>query len=172
MDNISCQEINCTIFSCKEIIDHITTFKKENRNWKQEKPKWIVNLESDIERLRTEIAHVQVIITFENKGKFAKHQNTILHQLRKKSGNTKMRTLETKSALLEQDLKRKSEKFKFRNRLSQRKQVNDQFFKGQNEPSETHMKNRFVSWKSYVPFLRYWSFCILTIPFFTKFVTP
>ena len=66
-----------------------------------------------------------------------------------------MRTLETKSALLEQDLKRKSEKFKFRNRLSQRKQVNDQFFKGQNEPSETHMKNRFVSWKSYVPFLRY-----------------
>ena len=74
-------------------MDDITTPKQENTNRKQEKPKWIVNLENNIERIRTEIAHVQVIINCKNKGKFTIHRNTILHRLTKKYGNTKMRTL-------------------------------------------------------------------------------
>ena len=74
------KEINCTI-SCKEIMDDITTPKQGNTNRKYEKPKWIVSLEINIERIRTEIAHVQVIINCKNKGKFTKHQNTILHRL-------------------------------------------------------------------------------------------
>ena len=66
IENISLREINCTIYSiaisCKEIMDDITTPKQENTNRKEEKPKWNVNLENNIERIRTEIAHVQVNI--------------------------------------------------------------------------------------------------------------
>ena len=132
IENISLKEINCTIYSiaisCKEIIDDITTPKQGNKS-KTRNPKWIVKLENNIERIRTEIAHVQVIINCKNKAKFTKHRNTILHQLTKKFGNTKMRTLETKLALLKQDLKSKSEKLKHEKRLSKRKRINNQFFK-------------------------------------------
>ena len=113
IESISLREINGTIYSiaisCKEIMDDITTLKQENTNWKHEKPKWNVNLENNIERIRTEIAHVQVIIICKNKGKLKKHQNTMFSWLTKNHGNTKMRTLETKLALLKQDLRSKSE---------------------------------------------------------------
>ena len=65
----------------------ITTPKQGTTNQKHEKPKWIVNLENNIERIRTEIAHVQVIKSCKDKGKFTKHQNTILHRLTKKYQN-------------------------------------------------------------------------------------
>ena len=60
-------------------MDDITTPKQENRNRKQEKTKWIINFENNIKRLRTEIVHVRVIINCKNKGKFMKHQNTMVH---------------------------------------------------------------------------------------------
>ena len=60
-------------------MDDITTPKQENRNRKQEKTKWIINFGNNIKRLRTEIVHVQVIINCKNKGKFMKHQNTMVH---------------------------------------------------------------------------------------------
>ena len=60
-------------------MDDIKTPKQENRNRKQEKTKWIINFENNIKRLRTEIVHVQVIINCKNKGKFMKHQNTMVH---------------------------------------------------------------------------------------------
>ena len=133
IENISLREINCTIYSiaisCKEIMDDITTPKQENTNRKQEKPKWIVNLENNIERIRTEIAHVQVIINCKKKGKFTKRQNTILHRLTKKYGNTKMRTLETKLALLKHGLRSKSEKLKHEKKISERKPINNRLFK-------------------------------------------
>ena len=66
-------------------MDDITTPKQGNTNRKQEKPKWIVNLKNNVETIRTEIAHVQVIINYKKKGKFTKHQNTILHRLIKKN---------------------------------------------------------------------------------------
>ena len=91
-------------------MDDITTPKQENTNQKQEKPKWILNLEKNVERIRTEIALVLVIINWQNKGKFIKQQKSILHRLTKKFGNTKMRTLETKLALLKQNLRSNSEK--------------------------------------------------------------
>ena len=72
IENVSLKEINCTIYSIaisyKEVVDDITTPKQGNTNRKQEKPKWIVNLENNIERIRAEIAHVQVIINCKNKG--------------------------------------------------------------------------------------------------------
>ena len=72
IENVSLKEINCTIYSIaisyKEVVDDITTPKQGNTNRKQEKPKWIVNLENNIERIRTEIARVQVIINCKNKG--------------------------------------------------------------------------------------------------------
>ena len=105
-------------------MDDITTPKQENTNRKQEKPKWIVNLENNIERIRKEIAHVVFIINCKKKGKFTKRQNTILHRLTKKYGNTKMRTLKTKLALLKQDLRSKSETLKHEKRISERKRIN------------------------------------------------
>ena len=60
-------------------MDDITTPKQGNPNRKQEKPKWIVNLKNNIERIRTEIANIEVIKNCKNKEKFTKHKNTILH---------------------------------------------------------------------------------------------
>ena len=95
-------------------MDDMTSLKQENRNQKQGKPKLFVNLENNIKRLKTEIAHVQVIINCKNKEKFMKHQNIILHRLKKKFGDTKMKTLETKLALLKQDQKSKSKQLKYK----------------------------------------------------------
>ena len=106
-------------------MDDITTPKQENTNRKEEKPKWNVNLENNIERIRTEIAHVQVTLNCKNKGKFTKRQNTILHRLTKKCGNTKMRTFETKLALSKQDLRSKYEKLKHEKRIPERKRINN-----------------------------------------------
>ena len=148
IENISLREINFTIYSiaisCKEIMDDITTPKQENTNRKQEKPKWIVNLENNIERIRTEIAHIQVIINCKKKGKFTKRQNTILHRLTKKYGNTKMRTLETKLALLKQDLRSKSEKLKHEKRISERKRINNRFFKSPKQVYRSMKGNNIV----------------------------
>ena len=125
-------------------MDDITTPKQENTNRKQEKPKWIVNLENNIERIRTEIAHVQVIINCKKKGKFTKRQNTILHRLTKKYRNTKMRTLETKLALLKQDLRSKSEKLKHEKRISERKRINNRFFKSPKQVYRSMKGNNII----------------------------
>ena len=50
----------------------ITIPKQGTINRKQEKLKWIINLENNIERIRTETAHIQVIINCKYKGKFTK----------------------------------------------------------------------------------------------------
>ena len=52
-------------------------------------------------------------------------QNTIVHWLTKKFGNTKIGTLETKLALLKQYLKSKSEKLKHQKWLWERKRINN-----------------------------------------------
>ena len=44
-----------------------------------------------------------------------------------------MRTLETKLALLKQDLRSKSEKLKHEERISERKPINNQFFKNRKQ---------------------------------------
>ena len=110
-------------------MDDIATPIQGNTNQKQEKPKWIVNLESNIERIKAEISHVHVIINCKNRRKFTKHQNTILNRLTNKSGNIKKRTSKTKQALLKQHPKSKSEKLKREKKLSERKRIKNQFFK-------------------------------------------
>ena len=148
IENISLREINCTIystaFSSKEIMNDVSTHKQKNGNRKQEKPKWIVNFENNIERLKTVIIHVQVIINCKNKGKFTKHQKTILHRLTKKFGNTKMRTMETRLALLKQDLKSKSERLKQEKRLSERKRITNQFFKIPKQVYQSMKGNKII----------------------------
>ena len=148
IENISLREINCTIYSiaisCKEIMDDIATSKRENTNRKQEKLKWIVNLENNIDRIRIDVAHVQVTINCKNKGKFTKQQNTILRRLSKKYGNTKMRTLEIKLALLKQNLRSKSEKSKQEKRISETKRINNRFFKSPNQVYQSLKGNNII----------------------------
>ena len=63
LEIISPCEKNCTIYciaiSCKEIIDDLPTGEIQN---KYNTPKWIVNLENSVERIRQEIAGTQVVI--------------------------------------------------------------------------------------------------------------
>ena len=59
-------------------MDDITTPKQGNANRKQEKPKWIANLKNNIERIRTEIANIQVIKNYKNKENFTKDQLSVL----------------------------------------------------------------------------------------------
>ena len=109
IENVTLWEINCTIYSiavsCKELNDDVTTTEKR----KNEPPKWITSIENSINRIRKLIAHIQVVIKCKKECQFTKHQKTLLQMLKKKFGNSKMSTLETKLALLKQELKSKAE---------------------------------------------------------------
>ena len=84
-------------------MDDIATPIQGSTNQKQEKPKWIVNLESNIERIKAEISHVQVIvqviINCKNRRKFTKHQNTILNRLTNKSGKYQKKNLKNQTSI-------------------------------------------------------------------------
>ena len=55
-----------------------------------------------------------------------------------------MRTLETKLALLKPDLKSKSEKLKHEKKLSERKQINNQFFKSPKQVYRSMKGNNII----------------------------
>ena len=55
-----------------------------------------------------------------------------------------MRTLETKLELLKQDLKSKSEKLKHEKRLSERKRINNQFFKSPKQVYRSMKGNNII----------------------------
>ena len=100
----------------------------EIQNKKYNKPKWIVNLENSIDRIRREIAHTQVVIECKITKQYTKHQTFLLHRLKKKYGNSKMITLTTKLSVLKQELKSKVEKRRHHKKLAKRKRINSQFF--------------------------------------------
>ena len=109
IENVTLWEINCTIyciaFICKELNNDVRTSEKR----KNEPPKWTTSIESSINRIRKLITHEQVVIKSKRESTFTKHQKTLLHTLKKKCGNSKMTTVETKLTLLKQELKNKAD---------------------------------------------------------------
>ena len=70
---------------------------------------WITSIESSINRIKRLISHVLVVIKCKREPTFTKHQKTLFHTLKKKFGNSKMSTLETKLSSLRQELKSKAD---------------------------------------------------------------
>ena len=126
IENVTLWEINCTIcsiaVSCKELNDDVTTTEKR----KNEPPKWITSIENSINRIRKLIAHIQVVIKCKKECQFTKHQKTLLQMLKKKFGNSKMSTLETKLALLKKELKSKADNLRHQKCGIERKRINKQ----------------------------------------------
>ena len=120
-------EINCAIYcialTCKELNNDVRTSEKR----KNGPPKWITSIESSINRIRKLISYVQVVIKCKRESTFTKHQKTLLHTLKKKLGNSKMSTLETKLTSLKQELKSKADNLRHQKRLIERKKINKQF---------------------------------------------
>ena len=94
---------------------------------KHEPSKWITSIESSINRIRKLISHVHVVIKCKRESTFTKHQKTLLHTLKKKFGDSKMSTLETKLTSLKQELKSKVDNLKQQKRLIECKKINRQF---------------------------------------------
>ena len=95
-ENVTLWEINCTIYcttlTCKELNNDIRTSDRR----KNQLPKWVTSTESSINRIKKLKSHAQVVIKCKRDSTFTKHQKTLLHKLKKKFGNSKMSTLETK----------------------------------------------------------------------------
>ena len=109
IENVTLWEINCTIYcialTCKELNNDV----RNSEMRKHEPSKWITSIESSINRIRKLISHVHVVIKCKRESTFTKHQKTLLHTLKKKCGNSKMTTVETKLTLLKQELKNKAD---------------------------------------------------------------
>ena len=64
-------------------------------------PKWIIDLENSIAKIRKLIAYTNVIIKCKNENKFTKHQLMLKSKLQKKFGSTSiMDKLQTKLTIL------------------------------------------------------------------------
>ena len=102
-------EINCTIccitLTYKELNNDVRTSEKR----KNQLLNWITSIESSINRIKRLISHVLVVIKCKREPTFTKHQKTLFHTLKKKFGNSKMSTLETKLSSLRQELKSKAD---------------------------------------------------------------
>ena len=68
----------------------------------------------------------------------------MLHGLTKKLGNTKMRTLEIKLALLKQDLRSKSEKLQHEKKIIRKKRIINRFFKSPKQVYRSVKGNNIV----------------------------
>ena len=127
IENVTLWKINCAIYcialTCKELNNDVRTSEKR----KNGPSKWITSIESSINRIRKLISYVQVVIKCKRESTFTKHQKTLLHTLKKKFGNNKMSTLETKLTSLKQELKSKADNLRRQKRLIERKKINKQF---------------------------------------------
>ena len=68
----------------------------------------------------------------------------MLHGLTKKLGNTKMRTLEIKLALLKQDLRSKSEKLQHEKKIIRKKRIINRFFKSPKQVYRSMKGNNII----------------------------
>ena len=92
-------------------------------------PKWIYHLEESISQVRQEINQITVHIKCKTEKQFTAHQKLLLNKFLKNNSNTKMTTLKFKCTILKQDLKSKTEKLKYQNKIIERKKINKLFYK-------------------------------------------
>ena len=106
-----------------------------------------MNLKDSIEKIRKLIAHTKVVIRCKKENHFTKHQENLKIKLQKTYGSSKMKILETKLTVLQQELKSKTERLRYQKKLYERKIINRQFF---NNPKKLYrsMKGEAIEIKN------------------------
>ena len=132
IDDVTFWEINVTLYaaavSVKQYTDDLKQIKYEPIR-KNSAPGWIKKLEHSIERIRKEIAQLNVMIECKKTNTYSKHQLKLKQVFTKRYGDFRLKTLQFKLSILYQNLKAKSTKLKYNKRRIERKSINNKFCK-------------------------------------------
>ena len=127
---VTYDNINCLIYtSAVTLKQHLNCvfLKVDEDNEKVKEPKWMNHLTNKTNRLRRDIAHTDLIIKCKAFNNFTNNQNHILKRLKKKFGNTKVRTLTYNLNLLKHKLKTTSVHLIYLRKINEIKRINRQF---------------------------------------------
>ena len=114
-------DINNILYTSAATVNMYLNCARE-RKLKIEKPpekRWIINLEEKINYIRRRLSHVYLVIQCKQNGTFTKHQLNIKHKLQRKYGSVSSRNINYQKAMLQQELKARSEHLKYQKRLSE-----------------------------------------------------
>ena len=125
-------EINVTLqtaaVSVKQYTNNLKQIEREPIR-KNSAPGWIKQPEHSIERIRKEIAQLNVMIKCQKTSTYSKHQLKLKQVFTKRYGDFRLKTLQFRLSILYQSLKAKSTKLKYNKRCIERKSINNKFCK-------------------------------------------
>ena len=124
--DVTFDDINTVIYSAAVTIKEYLKDVKYAKVRKEEpaEPKWILNLDNKIKRLRRDISHTQLILSCSVNNNYTEHQRRIRERLRYKFGNVKRDTLVYRVKLLTQELKTTSSKVSYHRKKIQQDRIN------------------------------------------------
>ena len=124
--DVTFDDINTVIYSAAVTIKEYLKDVKYAKVRKEEpaEPKWILNLDNKIKRLRRDISHTQLILSCSVNNNYTEHQRRIRERLRYKFGNVKRDTLVYRVKLLTQELKATSSKVSYHRKKIQQDRIN------------------------------------------------
>ena len=128
LNNPTLWDINVAIYTAKQYNNNLKEIPAEKTKPRQQ-PGWITQLEHRINSIRSiRNCHIKC----ENKGSFTRHQKQLQKKFRKMFHTRKIKTFESHLIFLKQDLKAKTKKLRYKNKLLQRKRIKNQFNRNTN----------------------------------------
>ena len=130
IDDVTFWEINVTLYAAAISVKQYTNDLKQIEHKpirKNSAPGWIKQLEDSTERIRKEIAQLNVVIECKKTSTYSKHQLKLKQVFTKRYGDFRLKTLQFKLSILYQNLKAKSTKLKYNKRRIKR--INNKFCK-------------------------------------------
>ena len=101
--------------------------EKKNRRETPKRPKWLINRDQKVAKLRNTIAHINVVLECKRSNNFTRHQLKVREDLYRKFGNTKSSNLHSKLNILIQELKATSSKIRYKEKKFERNRINRKF---------------------------------------------
>ena len=110
----------------KQHLNDITL--KSSNDRKSTEPKWVVQFTTKINRIRRDIAHIELIQKCKQTNSYTANQKRIRNRLIRKYSNIKEHTLTHHIKCLKQELKATSSGLNYQKKVSARKRINKLFF--------------------------------------------
>ena len=126
---LSFELINSLIYSSAVTLKQYlndTTLKSRNDRISTE-PKWVVQFTTKINRIRRDIAHIELIQKCKQTNSYTANQKRIRNRLIRKYRNIKQHTLTYHIKCLKQELKATSSRLNYQKKVSERKRINKLF---------------------------------------------
>ena len=112
--------------SCKEYINDLRDPIEKKPN-KPKLPKWLEQLESNINSTRKLIGKLTTVIECKTLKSFTRHQNNLESNFKKRFGNSRLKTLEFKLSEFKQKLKGLNGKLRYSKKQIERRSINNVF---------------------------------------------